>query len=581
MRSLLKLLPYMKPYRSRYAFGLFLVLIGVMLAVISPLVIKAAIDGLQKGDLARPIFHFSLALLLIGLARGVLMFKGRFTLIAASRSIEYDIRSALYRKLLSLPPSFFDRSATGDLESRVINDVEGIRMVCGIAIMLSLSSGLMTVLSLVAMFSIDATLASLSIVPLGLISLFTSLLTKRIYQESEIVQKRLAEMTTVAQENFTGVRVVRAFVQEETEVDKFRAAARAYVNANLKLSLTRGATWGMMTLLIEAGVGVVLLVGGLGILNGRLTLGEFTAFTAYQFMLSWPVIAMGWVITLIQRGAACIDRISLILEEPEEEVLGSASRNTPPKKGEIVIKNLTFRYTKDRLPALKDLSLTIRAGERVAIVGRTGAGKSTLLQLLLGHYRPDNGTIFLDDHDVNDYTRRALREEIGIVPQDAFLFSDSLAANIKFGAKSEVSSDALDRAVESSRLAADLTQFPQGLEQIVGERGITLSGGQKQRTAIARAFIREPRILLLDDALASVDVHTENEILERLDEHLNGRSCLIVTHRFSIVSKVDRILVLDEGKLVEEGRHDDLVNAGGLYAQLVKRQQLEESLKLG
>ncbi len=581
MRSLLRLIPYLKPYRWEYAVGLTMVIVGVMLAVVSPLVIKAAIDGLQRGELARPLAHFSLALVIIGIARGLLMFRGRFTIIAASRSIERDIRTTLYRKMLRLPAPYFDKNSTGDLESRVINDVEGVRMVCGISIMLSVSAGLMTILSIGAMYSIDAKLASLSIIPLLLISIFTALLTKRIYRQSETVQEKLADITTVAQENFTGVRVVRAFAQEDSETEKFQAASKKYVGANLALARTRGATWGMMTLLIEAAIGVTLLVGGLGILNGRMTLGDFTAFTAYQFMLSWPMIAMGWVITIIQRGAACVNRIGEVLDEPEEEGSTAASGTSAPPRGEIVVKDLTFSYSEDRLPALKNVSLKILAGERVAIVGRTGAGKSSLLQILLGHYRPENGTVHLDGRDVNDYTREALREEIGIVPQDTFLFSDSLSANIAFGAKDKASKEAIQEAVEASRLDNDLAQFPHGIEQVVGERGITLSGGQKQRTAIARALIRKPRILLLDDALAAVDVHTEREILNRLDEHLTERTCLIVTHRFSVVSKVDRVLVLDEGELVEDGSHEDLLKNDGLYSQLVKRQQLEQSLELG
>jgi len=558
-----------------------LVLFGVVLAVVSPLVIKAAIDGLQEGELARPIAHFSVALVLLALARGLLMFRGRFTVIAASRSIEQDLRSALYRKMLRLPAAYFDRNSTGDLESRIINDVEGVRMAVGIAVMLSVSSGLMTVLSVAAMFSIDAKLAALTIVPLLLISLFTALLTKRIYRESETVQERLSDVTTVAQENFTGVRVVRAFAQEDEQIRKFRTASSAYVDANLALARTRGVTWGLMTMLIEAAVGVTLLVGGMGILRRTLTLGDFTAFTAYQFMLAWPVIAMGWVITIMQRGAACVDRIGAVLDEPEEETPGAASTKSAPPRGEIEVKHLTFRYTDDRPPALENLSVKILAGERVAIVGRTGSGKITFLQLLLGHYRPDDRTVFLDGLDVNDYTREALREEIGIVAQDTFLFSDSLASNIAFGAKDEASMEAVQEAAEASRLAADLSQFPHGIEQIVGERGITLSGGQKQRTSIARALIRKPRILLLDDALAAVDVHTERDILDRLDRHFAGRTCLIVTHRFSVVAKVDRVLVFDDGRLVEDGRHEQLVDAGGLYAQLLKRQRLEETLELG
>jgi ATP-binding cassette subfamily B multidrug efflux pump len=568
--------PYLKRYRSRYIAGLSLVVFGTLLAVTIPLLFKKAIDVLEQGDTAGAIGIFSIALVGFGAARAFVIFRGRFAIIATSRMIEYDLREELYRKLLRLPARYFDVHSTGDLESRVVNDVEGVRMAVGIGVMMLASSGLLFVLSVVSMLWLNARLAIMATIPLVLVAVATALLTRRIYGLSEIVQDRLGQITNNAQENFTAARVIRAFAQEEHEQSKFAASSGLYRDANMDLAKTRGVAWGLMAFLIEATIAVMLFVGGTGMITGEISKGDFVAFAAYLFGLGWPVIAMGWIMTVFQRGAACIDRIQGIMREPESTLRPSHSQ--PPTAGEIEFRDLTFSYSDDRTPALKNVSFKIQAGERVAIVGRTGAGKSTLVQILLGLYPVARGHVFIDGRDINDYTPTALRAAMGTVPQDLFLFSDTIESNIAFGSPERAGRETIMQAAADARLTDDLAAFPNGIEQIIGERGITLSGGQKQRTAIARALIRRPRILLLDDALSSVDVHTEKAILERLEGFLKGRTCLIITHRFSVVAKVDRILVFDGALLVEEGQHAELMAKPGFYAQLVARQHLEDSL---
>ena len=564
----------MRRRRSAYALGIGMVLLGSAAGAASPFLIKAAIDGLEAGT-GGALARLVAALALLAAAKALLFFRGRYSVIAVSREIERELREDFYRKLTRLEASFFDRNASGDLHSRAINDMDAVRMVAGISVMITAGSSLLFAFSLAAMFAIDAKLAAAAMVPLLLVCAVTALTEGRMYAQSERVQEVLAELSTLAQENFSGARVVRAFAREAAELRRFSHASRSYLKAALALALTRGTAWGLMVLLMESTLGVTLLLGGLGIIRGTLGKGDFVAFTAYQFMLVWPVIGVGWVVTLVQRGAACMARINAVLDAPEEE------RRAPPcslQGCRIEFRDLTFRYSEDRPPALSGVSFTLEPGERVAVVGRTGSGKSTLLQILLGLYRPPAGTVFLDGRDINDIPRAALRAAMACAPQDSFLFSDTLLANIAFGAEGEASRERVLAAAEASRLSEDLSAFPSGIGQVIGERGITLSGGQKQRASLARALMRKPPVLLLDDTLSSVDVRTEAAILERLTPHLEDRTCILVTHRFSSVAKARRIMVLDEGRLVEDGTHDALLAAKGFYARLAARQRLEENL---
>ena len=579
MRSLLRLWPYMRPYRGRYALGIVLVVLGSVLAIASPLIVRAAFDRLDRGDVAVPIAYFVAALVVAGLAKALVVFKGRYTIIAASRRVEYDLRNQVYRKLLRLPAGFYDRHASGDVQSRAINDVEGARMIAGISIVIIASSVILFFFSLAAMFSIYPRLAWIAMSPLVFVGAVIALVSRQEFRQSERVQERLAALNTLAQENFSGARVIRAFSREPAECRRFARASAAYKKAALSVAGLEALAWTAMPILVEAAIGLTLIVGGLGIIRGTFSKGDFVAFTAYQFMLSWPVMVTGWAVALLQRGAACMDRIALILDEPEAESPLPAQGLGAPAQGGVEIRDLTFRYAQDRPPALQGVSLRIAPGERVALVGRTGSGKSTLAQILLGLYAPPPGTVLIDGKDINAYPRGALRESLSGVLQDNFLFSDAIAANIAFGARGPASAEEVAWAAESAHLSGDLAAFPQGIDQIIGERGITLSGGQKQRTAIARALLRHPCLLILDDALSSVDVDTERAILEKLGEYLAGKTCLIVTHRFSCVSLVDRVLVFDEGRLVEAGTHAELAARGGLYTQLLTRQRLEEALK--
>ncbi|MFA5137764.1 MAG: ABC transporter ATP-binding protein [Elusimicrobiota bacterium] len=574
MRHLARLWPYIRRYRSAYLSGIAMVLLGSAFGTASPFLIKAAVDGLEAGT-AASLGWLVGALAMLGAAKALVFFRGRYSIVSASREVERDLREDFYRKLTRLDVSFFDRHSSGDIHSRAVNDMESVRMVAGISVMITAGSSLLLLLSLAAMFAIDAGLAAAAMVPLLLVCAVTALSEGRIYAQSERVQDILAELSTLAQENFSGARVVRAFARETTELRRFSYSSRSYLKASLALALTRGAAWGLMVLLMEATLGVTLLLGGLGIIRGTLSKGDFVAFTAYQFMLVWPVIGMGWVVTLVQRGAACMARINAVLDAPEEE---HGAKPCVLRGCRIEFRDLTFRYSEDRPPALSGVSFTLEPGERAAVVGRTGSGKSTLLQLLLGLYRPPAGTVFLDGRDINDIPRAALRAAMACAPQDAFLFSDTLLSNIAFGAEGEASREAVLAAAEASRLSEDLDAFPGGIDQVIGERGITLSGGQRQRTSLARALLRKPPLLLLDDTLSSVDVHTEAAILQRLDPHLEGRTCILVTHRFSSLAKARRILVLDEGRLVEDGTHDALLASKGFYARLAARQRLEEDL---
>jgi ATP-binding cassette, subfamily B, multidrug efflux pump len=578
MRHLRRLLPYLRRYRSAYLGGLALVVAATVLGIVVPFVVKAAVELLDHRPPRAALLKLAGLIAALAVGRALLLSLGRFVLLRAARRIEAEMRDAMYARLETLSARWFDTHPTGEITSRIINDIEGVRVTIGFGLMALASTGLLLAATIAALFAIQPVLAALCLIPLGLIGAVMVYTGARMHTLSLAVQDQLGTLSTRAQENFSGTRVVRAFAQEEREIDRFRGASEEYLERSLRLARLRAFWWGATLVLIEGGLLVTLYLGGKDMIGGRFDKGALAFFLINQLTLVWPMIAIGWVVGVVQRGVACMGRLGDILDAVPD-VDDAKAVAGPAPDGAIEARHLTFAYAPDREPALRDVSFRVEPGERVAIVGKTGAGKTTLLHLLLRLYRVPDGALFMGGRDVNTIPLRDLRAAVGAVPQDLFLFSAPLRENIAFGSPTGVAPDEeIRRAAEISRLSADLEKFPGGLDQVIGERGVTLSGGQKQRAALARAIARDARILMLDDALSSVDADTEEEIRGRLRAYARGRTTLLVTHRLSMVVDADRILVLDGGRLVEQGRHDELVAAGGVYAGLWEGQKLAEEL---
>jgi ATP-binding cassette subfamily B protein len=575
-----RLLAYVLRYRRDYVLGLVCVVATTSVALAAPRVLQYAVDDLTVGVTREKLARYAGLLLAIGVIGGVFRFLMRRILIGASRHVEYDIRNAFFAHLERLPLAYFHRHRTGDLMSRATNDLNAVRMMVGPAVMYSANTGLGFVAALALMASIDPWLTVSALVPLPFVSISVKYFGSAIHKRFEQIQQQLSDVSAIAQEALAGVRVVRAYRQEDAEIERFRAANAEYLTRNRRLIALQGFFFPSMAFFLGLGAMIVLWIGSRAVVRGDITLGEFVAFNAYLTMLSWPMIAFGWVTNMLQRGMASWKRMLEVLDAPPAND-GGSSGPAIEITGAVEFRDLTFAY--DETPVLQHVSATIAAGQTVAIVGLTGSGKSTLLQLLTRLYEPPRGTIFVDGRDVRDIPLTVLRGAIAVVPQEPFLFSDTVAANVAFGWDAAARSPdgraaAIEEAAAIARLDKDVLAFPKRYDTIVGERGITLSGGQKQRVAIARALAVDPRILILDDALSAVDTYTEEEILSRLRGVMRRRTAIIVSHRISTVRDADHILVLDEGRVVERGSHDELVRHAGLYATLHRKQLLEEEL---
>jgi ATP-binding cassette subfamily B protein len=548
-----------------------------LLAVALPVVIKQGVDSLQAGFQIRIVLE--LAALLIGLAllKGFFQYWMRVIIIGISRDIEFDLRNDVFRHLVKLSQDFYARYRTGDIMARSTNDLNAVRMMLGPGIMYWTETSITLLLSMAVMLHTDVRLTLMSLLPAPFVSLAVVFFGRRIHKRFEHIQKMFSEISSRVQENLAGVRVVRAYAQEKAEVAQFERLNIEYVRENVGLARLQGVFMPLLQAFIGFTFLLVMWSGGRQLLAGRITLGSFVMFNTYMGMLIWPMIAFGWVVNLMQRGTASLNRINEILDEkPSIARPAGLARLASQFASDVRFEDVTVEFS--GRAALRDLNLAIQAGETVAIVGHTGSGKTTLVNLIPRLFDPTAGTVQVGGVDVRHYDPEELRREIGFVPQETFLFSASLAENIAWGVEG-AARERIVWAAEVAGLATDIENFPKGLDTVVGERGLTLSGGQKQRTAIARAILRNPRILILDDALSSVDTVTEEKILNELAGLMRGRTTILISHRVSTVKNADRIVVLSQGRVVEMGTHLELQRRGGYYAELHQKQLLEEELE--
>src|SRR5271157_385791 len=592
-KNLRPLFPYLRKYRGTFWVGALCVLCNSSVWILFSLVIKQAVDDLNTGVTVHKLWVYSAKLLAVAGIRAIFQFLTRWILIGASREIEFDLRNDLFKHLERLSYGFYQRTRTGDIMARATNDLNAVRMLVGPGIMYTANTIVFTAGALAFMLWISPKLTLFAFAPLPIISIVIQHFGRQIHERFERIQAMYSDISARAQENFSGARLIRAYVQEEAEIELFERENQEYIRRSLRLVRLMGMLWPSLQALLGAAIIIVLFVGGRLVIQHRINVGDFAAFNTNMVQLAWPVIALGWVINIFQRGTASLSRIANILAtKPDITDADVPSSGAPQEiRGEIEFRNLRFHYGQTLKAAergqghihgdedvLRNVNLKIPAGTSLAIVGPTGFGKSTLVSLIPRIYDAAPGSVLIDGRPIREFPLEVLRKNIGFVPQETFLFSDTIRENIAFGAEHATDAE-VRRAAEAANIANEIESFPNGYNTLVGERGLTLSGGQKQRTAIARALIRNPRILLLDDALASVDTQTEDRILNHLREIMEGRTTVFISHRVSTVRNADRIAVLHNGFIVEYGTHDELIARNGYYTELNDKQRLEEELE--
>jgi ATP-binding cassette, subfamily B, multidrug efflux pump len=573
-KSMRPLLPYLKRYRWGFVAGAVCVILSNGAQAGLPRVIGNAAQSLEGGVNRHKLLIFALQVLTLAAVRSIFLFLTRWVVIGISRDIEFDLRNDLFAHLEKLSNSYYQRMRTGDIMARVTNDLNAVRMLMGPAIMYSANTLVFTALALWFMLSRSPKLTFYAFLPLPVVSVVIQYFGRRIHERFERIQAMFSDISARAQENFSGARLIRAYVQEEAEIASFEGANQEYIKRSLKLVRLMGMLWPTLELMLGLAMVLVIWIGGREVLAGRMQIGVFTSFNIYMMQLTFPVIALGWVVNIFQRGTASLIRLNEILHE-QPEIKNEPAARDRQVEGEIEFRGLNFSY--DGKPVLHDLNLRIPAGTSMAIVGPTGSGKTTLVDLIPRIYDAEPGMVLIDGQPIREFSVASLRKNIGFVPHETFLFSDRIRENIALGVESATEEE-IHEAAEAANIASDIEGFPEQYQTMVGERGITLSGGQKQRTAIARALIRNPRILILDDALSSVDTHTEDKILNHLREVMRGRTTIFISHRVSTVRNADRIAVLHDGRIVESGTHDELLALNGYYSDLYNKQLLEEEL---
>ncbi len=556
-------------------WGIVCLLLTTVFSVANPWVLRHAVDDLTQLVTREKLFFYAGAIFGLVLLEGVFRYFMRMVLIGVSREIEYELRNDLFRHFTLLSARYYQQSRIGDLMSRATNDMSAVRMVLGPGIMYAATTVATFVGTVAIMLTISPALTALALVPLVVVSLVVRHYGRQIHDRFESVQAQLSTLNAVAQENLAGARVVKAYVQEPHEEEHFAEANEEYVRRNRRLIRLTGILYPAIQFLMGLGALTVLWLGGRMVVAGTITLGQFVAFGVYLGMLNWPMIALGWVVNLFERGEASMGRI-LQLVDAVPDIRDEDPLPLRAFRGDVSFRNLSFSY--DGRPVLEGIDLDVPAGTTVAIVGPTGSGKTTLVSLLPRLHDAPSGTVFVDGHDVRRIPLALLRGSVGFVPQESFLFSDTIRENVNFGGRAD-GEGRVEWATAVSQLDKDVREFPKGYDTFVGERGITLSGGQKQRTALARALAVDPRILVLDDSLSAVDTETEEEILKGLEGVRRTRTTFLVSHRVSTVKDADLIVVLRDGKIAERGTHDELVRLGGFYADLHRRQLLEEEME--